>query len=357
MQTFAFVFHPLRHDDFARKFPFLKLLPPAWVEQGMKRVPPMHVSHITGIVSATGETAEGEFMALTMTPRVMLQADFRSFTLPRLVKAGRKAEALGAKIFGLGAFTKIVGDRGVSVADALDIPVTTGNSYTAASAVEGALMAAERMGIPAGEVRAAVIGATGSIGQAVAHLLAETSEEVTLVARNEDRLGALAAALREHYPARVRTVTDPRQAARQANLVLTVSSAPGVLLEAEDLAPGSVVCDVSRPRNVSAKVYEKRDDVLVIDGGVIKVPGHPDFGFNFGMPEGMAEACMAETMILALEGRYESFTLGDVEVDKVRQIQALAKKHGFTIGGFRRFERAIPDDEVEAIRERALRAG
>ena len=357
MQTFAFLFHPLRHDDFARKFPVLAHLPPRWVEGAMKRVPPMHVSHITGVVSKTGETAEGEFMALTLTPRVMLEADFETFVLPRLVRAGKKAEELGAKILGLGAFTKIVGDRGVSVARSLDIPVTTGNSYTAASAVEGALLASERMGIPKEEVRSAVIGATGSIGQAVSHLLAASSEEITLVARNEERLETLRGELQDLYGGRARTMTDPRRAAREANLVLTVSSATGVLLEPEDLAPGSVVCDVSRPRNVSAQVYERRSDVLVIDGGVIKVPGQPDFGFDFGMPEGMVEACMAETMILALEGRYESFTLGDVEVAKVREIQTLAKKHGFAVGGFRRFERAIPDDEVEAIRERSLRAG
>ncbi len=357
MERFAFLFHPLQHTDFARKFPILMRLPSSWVEGGMKYLPPLHISHVTGARSLTGVELEGDFVGLGMTPRVLLESDFEHFVLPRLIRAGQLAERLGARILGLGAFTKIVGDRGVSVAKALNIPVTTGNSYTAASAVEGALKAVDRMQKDRANVEAAVIGATGSIGRAVSHLLAEQVGALTLVARGEERLEALASALGGHG-ALIRTSTDPRSAARSADLVLTVSSATGVLVEPEDFRPGAVVCDVARPRNVSAAVYQHRDDVLVLDGGVIRVPGAVDFGFSFGFPPQMAEACMAETMILAMEGRYESFTLGaDIEVEKVRLIQALAAKHGFTVEGFRRFERAIADQEVEEIRQRASRAG
>jgi fatty aldehyde-generating acyl-ACP reductase len=65
------------------------------------------------------------------------------------------------------------------------------------------------------------------------------------------------------------------------------------------------------------------------------------FGFDFGFPPGMAFACMAEGMILALEGRMESYSLGrDIAVDRVPEIEALGAKHGFQLGGFRSFERA-----------------
>jgi predicted amino acid dehydrogenase len=140
-------------------------------------------------------------------------------------------------------------------------------------------------------------------------------------------------------------------------MVIAVSSATDVLIEPEDLRPGAVVCDVARPRNVSAAVYEKRNDVLVIDGGVIRVPGeNVDFGFNFGFPPKHAEACIAETIILALERRFECFTLGaDIRLDQVEEITRLAHKHGFEVAGFRRFERAIPDEEVERIRRNAGR--
>ena len=41
------------------------------------------------------------------------------------------------------------------------------------------------------------------------------------------------------------------------------------IIEAEDLKPGAVVCDVARPRDVSKEVAQKRNDVLIIEGGVV----------------------------------------------------------------------------------------
>ena len=347
--TFAFLLHPLRIDDFARKYGFTRRLPPAWVEGAFKYLPPRLVSHVTGIRSASGATAEGWFIGLALTPRTLLASPL-PFVYRRLIQSGRKAERLGARIFGLGAFTKIVGDRGQTVADHLQIAVTTGNSYTAATAVEGTLLASERMAIAPANATAAVIGATGSIGAVVSEILARSVGKVLLVARTRETLEELAARLRRTARGDVAVETDVKRAAREAQLVLTVSSATDVLIEPEDLRPGAVVCDVARPRNVSRVVYERRDDVLVIDGGVIEVPGEVDFGLDFGFPPRMCEACMAETIILALEGRYEDFTLGStITLARVEEIATLARKHGFRLSGFRRFERAISDEEVERI--------
>jgi len=113
---------------------------------------------------------------------------------------------------------------------------------------------------------------------------------------------------------------------------------------------------VARPRDVSRRVVEERDDVLVIDGGIVRVPGPVDFGFNFGFPPGMAFACMAETMILALEGRYESYTLGkNIRLTQVQGIADLAAKHGFEVAGFRCFEQPVTDEQIERIKNRAKR--
>lgn len=358
MERFAFVIHPLQVEDFARKYSFTRFLPPRWVERLFQRVPPLLVSHITGIRSTQGPEAEGWFIGLPMTPRGMLEAD-PEFVYRRLVRCAEMAHRLGARILGLGAFTKIVGDRGVTVASRSPIPVTTGNSYTAATAVEGALAAAQRLDITPSQARAAVVGATGAIGAACARLLARHVAHLSLVARGRERLERLAEQIREESRCPVQATDRVQEAVREADLVLTVTSATTVLVEPEDLKPGAVVCDVARPRNVSREVYARRDDVLVLDGGVIQIPGEVNFGFDFGFPPGTSEACMAETMILALEGRYESYTLGgEVSLERVEEIARLARKHGFQLAGFRRFERAIPDEEVERIRQRArLRRG
>lgn len=346
---FAFLIHPLRIEDFARKYAFTRRLPAPLVEQVFKWIPPRLVSHITGIRSATGARAEGWFIGLPLTPKTLLESPL-PFVYRRLIQAGRLAEALGARIFGLGAFTKIVGDRGLTVARNLHIAVTTGNSLTASTAVEGALSAADRMGITRTNATAAVIGATGSIGAVCSEILARSVGRLVLVARTRESLETLAARLRPLSRAQVDVQPDIRRAVQHADIVLTVSAATDVLIEPEDLRPGAVVCDVARPRNVSRLVYERRNDVLVIDGGVIEVPGEPEFGLDFGLPPRMVEACMAETILLALEHRYENFTLGrDISTSKAEEIAALARRHGFKLSGFRRFERAIDDAEIDRI--------
>jgi len=114
---------------------------------------------------------------------------------------------------------------------------------------------------------------------------------------------------------------------------------------------------VARPRAVSYRVALERDDVLVIEGGVVDVPGEPDFHFNFGFPPGKAYACMAETMILTLEKKFVSFSLGrEMTIEQVEEMGRLAQKHGFALSGFRSFERALTMEEIMRIKDNAERA-
>ena len=77
---------------------------------------------------------------------------------------------------------------------------------------------------------------------------------------------------------------DIRDALRNADVVITVTSAVDTVIEPSYLKPGAVVCDVARPRDVSRQVAQLRPDVLVIEGGVVDVPGDVEFNFNFGFP-------------------------------------------------------------------------
>jgi fatty aldehyde-generating acyl-ACP reductase len=144
------------------------------------------------------------------------------------------------------------------------------------------------------------------------------------------------------------------KALRNAKVILTVSSAVDAIIQPEWLQPGSVICDVARPRDVAASVAGERQDVLVIDGGVVDVPGSANFNFDFGFPPGKAYACMAETIALALEGRFEDYTLGkQITRQRVDEITQIAEKHGFELSGFRSFERPVAMDQIEQIRKNA----
>jgi predicted amino acid dehydrogenase len=274
----------------------------------------------------------------------------------KLIQTGRLAEKLGAQILGLGAFTSVVGDAGLTIAGGLEIPVTTGDSYTVYIAVESIRKAAEVMGIPLSEATAAVVGATGSIGRVCAELLANDVGELYLIGRRTDALEELRTSLQPQAHARIKVSTSMDDL-RHAQVILTVTSALTDVILPEHLNPGSVVCDVARPRDVSAKVAAVRDDILVIDGGMVDVPGPVDFHFNFGFPAGKSFACMAETIALTLEGRFEDYTEGkNITRAQVEEIAAIAGKHGFRLGGFRSFEREVTEEQINNVRQNARRA-
>lgn len=354
MERFAFVLHPLRPEDFSRKFSWTQYCSGQWVERAMKWLPPLKAGKICGVQSMHNQ-AEGWFVACPLTARQIMELP-QEYVFHKIIKTGKLAEKLGAKILGLGAFTSIVGDAGVTIAKNLAIPVTTGNSYTVATALEGTYAAARKMGIDVERANILVLGATGSIGAACAQILAEKVRYLTLAARDERKLSALAERIYLEYGAAVKVTRKVQSALRQADIVIAVTSALDSIIEPADLKPGAVVCDVARPRNVSKAVCQ-RNDVLVIEGGVIEVPGDVDFGINFGFPAKTAYACMAETMILALEGRYENFTLGrDLSVKQIRVIRSLAQKHGFKLAGLRSFERALTEEDIRQIRENAKKS-
>ncbi|RYG58338.1 shikimate dehydrogenase, partial [bacterium] len=334
MNTFSFVIHPLElKRDAARYKPILGIFPEPIIEQIAMRMHPKHIASITGIESKTGAQCEGFFVGCPLGTRQLLNLP-PNVVYNKLVDAGKFSADNGAKIMGLGAFTSVAGDAGITVAKRLEgiINVTSGNSYTIYTAVEGLLKGADMMGVDVSSSTVAIVGATGSIGAVCAKILAPKVGEVILLGRDEAKLEKLRADVesRSDCVAQVTSSTDISTSLKGADLVLTVSSAGKELIFPEDLKIGAVICDVARPRDVSKSVVEKRDDVLVIEGGVIRVPGkNVEFNFEFGFPQSTAFACMSETMMMALEGTYESYTLGrDISVEQVQRIAQIADKHG-----------------------------
>jgi predicted amino acid dehydrogenase len=357
MEKFAFIIHPIDpRRDVGRKYKLARYLPERVVEALLLRFKPKVISHIRGVRSLTGAEAEGWLVGCPLSPRQMLELD-QEFVYERIAACGRLAAQQGAKVVGLGAFTSVVGDAGLTIQRKLEgvISVTSGNSYTTYTAIEGLFKAAEMMNVDVPQAHAAVVGATGSIGQVCARMVAGKVRRVSLIGRNEERLANVANALRNGTRTTISASTDIN-ALRDADLVVTVSSAVDTLIRPEHLKSGAVICDVARPRDVSKQVAEARDDVLVIEGGVVEMPGAVDFGFNFGFPSGTAYACMAETAMMALEGTYEPYSLGRaLDADKTIRIGELAQKHGFKLAGFRSFEREVTMEEIQRIRNNASR--
>lgn len=355
MHSFAFIIHPIDPKrDVARKYPLLgKVLPEAAIHFVCRFWPPVELSHITGARSkATGDEIEGWLIAVPYTPQRMLQLPTTE-VYNKIIAAGHLAARLGAQILGLGAYTSVIGDGGATIARNLDIAVTSGDSYTAALSVQATLQAAQLMDIDIAQTKLAIVGGAGAIGAAVAQLLAPHANHMLLIGRQREALNVVSEKVRRAGCREVHISTEIMDVAK-AQVVVTVTSAGGNLIQPEMLRRGAVVCDVSRPRDVSHHVIQVRDDVLVIDGGLVRVPGEVDFGFNYGLPPHLTYGCLAETMALAFEGRFEDYSIGKaLSVEQVQEIDALATKHGFELAALRSYERKLEDALLEKVKANA----
>jgi fatty aldehyde-generating acyl-ACP reductase len=223
MQNFAFMIHPMNASDITKSFKFARYLPEQVIERAFAMLPSMKVAHITGVRSPY-EEAEGWFIACPLTTRLLMSMP-QDYVIKKIIQGGRVAEKLGAKIFGLGAFTKVVGDAGMSIAEKLNIPVTTGNSYTVATAIEATREAAREMGHDLKEASVVIMGATGAIGRVCAAILAREVRNMTLVARNEQKLEEIAVKILNDTGLVVKITSDSKEALRGGDVIITVTSA------------------------------------------------------------------------------------------------------------------------------------
>lgn len=352
------------------------------------------------IVDHLGQSAYGDFICVPKTAQQLL-ADPEG-ALQEIASAVQLAAERGAKIVGLGAYTSVVTMGGRQLLPHTKVALTTGNSYTVVSGVEALLEAAKRLEIDVHCATGVVVGAGGAIGKALALLLSEQVQKLILVGNParpkkseyrmlkvvaeiighlkemgeaghsfaEDSLGAWVQSLRGipssadsltkwvdyvqellNKPSPVRITISREDAVPKADLLMVATSSLEALITPELLKRGAVVCDLSRPSNVSEAVLRERPDVLVIDGGIVAMPNSPDLGWNFGFEKGTGFACMSETIMLALEKRYEHTSLGaDLNVKQLALFRDLAAQQGFTLAGFRNLDRPLDPALWERVR-------
>ncbi len=370
INRFAFVIHPLSQEYFKQIKPvemLSQVSPPVLmdaVEKLMAYAPPFVYSKVEGIRSPTGVETEGWLISVGGTPKEIMSHS-PEFTYRRLLDAADTARKLGAQIMGLGAFTKVVGDAGVTVAKRASLPITTGNSYSASGALWAAHDAVLKLGLvprPNGKARvklkAMVVGATGAIGSVCARLLVKVAEEVYLVSPETAKLLAVKESILKETPdAKMFLSARADKDIADMDMIVTATSGAGKkVLDIMKVKPGCVITDVARPLDLPAEEVAKRPDVLVIESGEIELPGEVTMK-NIGLPKGVAYACLAETIVLALEGKFENFTVGRaIEWEKVREIYRMGLKHGMKLAAISGVNGPFTDDDIARVRELALAA-
>jgi acetylornithine/succinyldiaminopimelate/putrescine aminotransferase/predicted amino acid dehydrogenase len=288
--------------------------------------------------SRTGQEVHLSFVGLGLTSRQFARAREQGgsrWITEKIETAVQVAKAAGCRVVGFGGYTSIVTGNCRRVRTN-GVALTTGNSLTVGMGVAALREAARAQGIDVKASRLAVLGAAGNIASTYAVLMAPEVREVVLIVRNlrSPKIAPIVAAVREASPQRAVRVVDDLAAMADCPLIVAASNTPEPLIHPEHVGPGPVViCDISLPSDVAPEVVPERPDVLVVTGGVVRLPQDDDFSIGgVPLPGGHVFACMAETLLMGLEQTWEHGSVGSVTAESVRHAMAMAEKHGFAVG-------------------------
>ena len=293
---------------------------------------------ITRITTETGEEVEMHFKSIFASTRTIEEAmrqGSSQWIVGQIQHAVDTFADEGFLAVGLGGFLSIVTQNGRRIDDSR-IGVTTGNALTIAAGIRGLK---REIGAHLGDAaaRIGIVGANGNIGQTYARGIANGYSHLTLIGRtgSRPRLEKLASRLNlDQVPGPGRfSIADTLDALRDCNVIVTATNSPEPIIYPGNLGTGpTIILDISVPSDVSTDVKAMCPEVRIVPGSLATLPQRNSVHFDqFGLPPNKVFACMAETALLGVEGLSASYSRGDVTLDQVDRIAALADKHGFDL--------------------------
>jgi len=339
---------PIQDQDLKEIFPWL---PPR---------PVCHVDHR----SVLGHVVHGVYID-SFIPPDSLAPNYSGANLNRIRDAASWAIKSGARIVSLGGFSSILieGDTGLLPANR-DTVFTTGNTLTVAFIVQGIKKMCALLGRVLSEATLLVVGATGDVGSGCVRCLAPLVNRVVLHARNIGRLRTLAAEI-SAGGTNVDTATDLHQLSVPADIVICAASLASPSLFLKRLAPNALICDVGYPKNLSSE--DLLENCTVFYGGLGQSHGgmslEPDISqvlYHHPLPN-VAQGCLMEAMVLAMENRFEPFSRGRgfITPERVQEIGAIAARHGVGLAPLQNARCLLekPNEQIEGSMNECELAG
>lgn len=361
MNKFGFIVHPLNISSFNTYFIFknfiFKILPEKFRSSVIKYLPPYKLCSISNIRSTKDLVSSVDIVLIPLLP-VHIATMQEEKVLKKIEKGVKICKKNGAKIVGLGALTSVVGNEGEVLSKRLNIPITSGNTLTASLTLDGIYKAAYLMGISLPSATVAIIGATGDIGSICTKILSKKIKKLNIAARNEQKLQEFASTVSKTGNAQVEVFKYSKDAVIDADIILTATSSITTIIDPSTLKPGAVLCDISIPANVAKEIALSRNDILVFEGGLAKIPFPEDIQNDktkLFLPMNSIFGCIAETMILAFENKFETYSIGrgNITEEKIEEIKELATKHGIAVSDFFCSYKMFTEKDIENIRKNA----
>jgi len=294
---------------------------------------------------------DGHIILIWLTGAQVMDPSKNKTVKKRILDATLYAQnCLGCDVVGLGALTASVTKSGewLTQIPEVKVSITHGDSYAAALAIQGVEEIIKKINLPKKDSTLAVIGATGIIGEAVSLALAPKFDKLILIGRNVFQLKAL----------QEKVATCGCQAeidydliqVRNADIVITATSAPKAIIKPEHLKQNAVVFEVSQPRNVPLAVIKQRSDILLIDGSIASVPQNIKFWW-MSLPPQHTFGCMAETILQTMVND-KNHHVGKIDLSFMDTVLERGRLFGFPAAQFTSFGKDVPPKKFLEIASR-----
>ena len=187
---FGLIGHPYNFFHLER---CLKMLNPEFkmpslefLEKLFELTPSFKLYDIENFQSKANETTRGCFIVATIIPEMIQRDIWTAFS--KIIKACKLAEKYQVGIIALGGFTSIIGEKVGKIHEIIDVPITTGNTFTSALAVDGVLKAAELLDLDLKKSPLTIVGGSGDIGSGCARVLVDKVKKLILTGRTKENL-------------------------------------------------------------------------------------------------------------------------------------------------------------------------
>jgi predicted amino acid dehydrogenase/acetylornithine/succinyldiaminopimelate/putrescine aminotransferase len=248
----------------------------------------------------------------------------------------------GARLIGLGQYTSIITEGGTLISSK-NLGITTGNSLTAAYGLEGIFKILNERGQNLSDLKVAVIGAAGNVCNVMAQILADKAKELHLFYRehseNNSKIQMAKNLILANSSISINQLSysSDLSQVKACDVVLIGTNSSKTILYPQHLKNNAIVLDISVPSNIDRSVFKDRPDVRCFVGGLARMPLQQSLDLqSFPTPKGEVFACMAETMALGLNKKFDHYSLGPLSKSQVLDSKRLAELSGFELGSLKR---------------------
>lgn len=321
MKSFVYLISPGSIAKLKGFWPLLKVIPESLIRQFAHKAFPIKTLYFKNIRLPGNKSIQGYIAVLPFMEKENQQANFEIISR-KIKEVAELSLRLNAGILGLDGRIASIIEKNSEIFYKSRIPITGGSSLVSWSIFEAIYRMSRLKNFNLNSSSIALLDATTSIGNLCSRKLSYYVNELLLIDSDINKLNILRETilyLNNHIKIDIATDTDK-------------ADGSDIVIYASRSSCNKIGINKIRPKIASFADYSLQSESCeTVKTGLIKMP-FPDINLDSGMQKGVIDASLAETMLLAAAGKFESYSLGEnINLDKMEEIADITVRNGFEV--------------------------